>query len=147
MKTVLLLHGPNLNMLGVRQPEIYGRVTLDEIQAELEAYAATLDLRLLAYQSNHEGGLIDYIQQHYTEADGLIINPGALTHYGLSLRDCLAALQIPKIEVHLSNIYTREEWRHKSVIAPVVTGQLAGFGRHGYRAALDLLSRLLSEQK
>lgn len=142
---ILLLHGPNLNMLGKRQPEIYGATTLDEINGLVRTRAETAGARLLALQSNHEGALIDFLQQEGWDADGIIINPGALTHYGLALRDALAALKAPIIEVHLSNVYAREAFRHHSVVAPIATGQIAGLGWRGYLLALDwLLERLSS---
>lgn len=139
---VLVINGPNLNTLGKREPAVYGKETLSDIVSSLEAEGRKLDVDILAFQSNSEGDLIDFIQEHSDETQGIIINPGALTHYGLSLRDALASVSVPVIEVHISNIYSREEWRHKSVIAPVVKGQIAGFGRLGYLAALRLLAEL-----
>ncbi|MDA8216069.1 MAG: type II 3-dehydroquinate dehydratase [Dehalococcoidales bacterium] len=142
----LIVHGPNLNLLGQRQPTIYGTTTLDQITLIIDSRAQELGWEVSSYQSNSEGALIDFIQEQAPSADGLIVNPGALTHYGLSLRDALAALEIPIVEVHLSNIYARaEEWRHHSVIAPVARGQIAGFGWRGYLAALDLLAQLVAE--
>ena len=139
MQTILALHGPNLNMLGRRQPEIYGSTTLAEIDAALAARAAAAGLRLISFQSNHEGALVDMLQGEGWTAAGLIINPGALTHYGLALRDALAALSAPIIEVHLSNVYKREPFRHSSLVAPVATGQIAGLGWRGYLLALEWL--------
>jgi 3-dehydroquinate dehydratase-2 len=139
MRTFLLVHGPNLNMLGQRQPEIYGRTTLAEINQAVSERAAQGGAIVKAFQSNHEGALIDFIQTESANASGLIINPGALTHYGLSLRDALANLSIPIIEVHLSNVYAREAFRHHSVVAPIAKGQIAGLGWQGYLLALEWL--------
>ncbi len=136
---LLLLHGPNLNMLGRREPEIYGSMTLDQINAAIQEQASARGASLLCFQSNHEGALVDCLHAEGWDADGIIINPGALTHYGLSLRDALASLRCPIIEVHLSNVYKREPFRHTSVIAPVATGQIAGLGWRGYLLALEWL--------
>lgn len=137
--TILLLHGPNLNTLGRREPEIYGTITLDTINTTLTTRAAEAGVNLICFQSNHEGALIDVLQQEGLTASGIIINPGALTHYGLSLRDALASMPCPIIEVHLSNVYKREPFRHTSVIAPIATGQIAGLGWRGYMLALEWL--------
>lgn len=146
MDTVAVLHGPNLNMLGRREPEIYGHTTLAEIDDALKARAAAAGLRLVSLQSNHEGVLVDFLQGEGWTAAGVIINPGALTHYGLSLRDALAALRAPIVEVHLSNVYKREPFRHTSLVAPVATGQIAGLGWRGYLLALEwLIARLQGE--
>jgi 3-dehydroquinate dehydratase-2 len=136
---ILVLHGPNLNMLGRREPEIYGATTLDQINAALEQQGAAAGARLTIRQSNHEGELVDTIQAQWGEIDAVLINPGALTHYGLSLRDALAALHLPIVEVHLSNVYAREAFRHTSLIAPIATGQISGLGWHGYRLGLQWL--------
>ena len=136
---VLVIHGPNLNLLGRRREELYGDKTLDEINSLLRKQAESLGIEVAIFQSNSEGALIDFIQAESPKAEGIIINPGALTHYGLSLRDALADTNLPLIEVHLSNIYAREEWRHKSVVAPIAKGQISGLGWRGYVIALQAL--------
>ncbi|KAB8145126.1 type II 3-dehydroquinate dehydratase [Chloroflexia bacterium SDU3-3] len=136
---ILILHGPNLNMLGRREPAIYGVTTLAQIDEALRERAEAAGAQLLCFQSNHEGALIDFLQAEGWDADGIVINPGALTHYGLSLRDALASLDAKIVEVHLSNVYKREEFRHHSVVAPVASGQIAGLGWRGYLLALDWL--------
>ena len=137
---ILVINGPNLNMLGKRDQSVYGSKTLDEINALLKEKAKELGVEITTYQSNHEGALIDFLQAESSKADGIIINPGALTHYGLSLRDALADANLPTIEVHLSNIHAREKFRQKSVIAPIVKGQISGQGWQGYIAALQTLA-------
>lgn len=141
---ILVINGPNLNMLGDRQVDVYGYQTLDEINDRIKAKAQELKVDVELFQSNSEGALIDFIQG--TNADGIIINPGAFTHYGLSLRDCLSAKSMPIIEVHLSNIYAREEWRQKSVISPISYGQIVGLGWRGYIVALDIIVDILKEK-
>ena len=136
---ILVIHGPNLNMVGKREKALYGDKALAEIDALIEKRGQELAVEVLSFQSNSEGALIDFIQAETPKADAIIINPGALTHYGLSLRDALADAALPVIEVHLSNIYAREEWRHKSVIAPIARGQISGLGWRGYIAALEIL--------
>jgi 3-dehydroquinate dehydratase-2 len=136
---ILVINGPNLNSLGRRDKRIYGEKTLAEIDSLVEKQGKALNVEVVTFQSNNEGALIDFIQEQSDSADGIIINPGALTHYGFSLRDALADTKLPVIEVHLSNIYAREEWRAKSVIAPVATGQVSGLGWRGYPAALQFL--------
>src|SRR5215213_3450499 len=135
---VLVLNGPNLNLLGTREPGVYGSTTLAGIVADLATTACGADppLRIQHVQSNHEGVLVDAIQTLGPSAVGIIINPAALTHYSIALRDALAAVGTPTIEVHLSNIHAREEFRHHSVVAPVILGQIAGLGPDGYRLAL-----------
>lgn len=142
---ILVLHGPNLNMLGQREPEMYGAITLAQIDAALSERAQAAGANLLSMQSNHEGALIDFLQAEGFTAQGIIINPGALTHYGLALRDALASLKCPIIEVHISNVYKRESFRHVSVVAPVATGQIAGLGWRGYVLALEWLLELRIE--
>ncbi|MGL4970514.1 MAG: type II 3-dehydroquinate dehydratase [Cetobacterium sp.] len=139
---VLIINGPNLNFLGKREPEIYGKKTLDIINNEVETFGKTLEIELCFYQSNHEGFIIDKIQEIYNEIDYLIINPGALTHYGIGIRDAILSTNIKTIEVHLSNVYSREEFRHKSVISDICIGKITGFGSEGYKMALQYLSSL-----
>ena len=136
---ILIIHGPNLNLLGKREKEIYGDKTLKEINSLLERQAKEMGVEIINFQSNSEGALIDFIQTESPKADGIIINPGALTHYGLSLREALADTNLPLIEVHLSNIYAREEFRQRSLIAPIAKGQISGLGWRGYIAALRTL--------
>ena len=146
---VLVLNGPNLNLLGTREPGVYGTATLTDIVDDLTACARDADppLRLEHVQSNHEGALVDAIQQLGPGSVGIVINPAALTHYSIAVRDALAAVGVPAIEVHLSNIHAREEFRHHSVIAPVVLGQIAGLGPDGYRLALQYLLRQRASSK
>jgi len=145
MVKILVLHGPNLNMLGTREPEIYGKITMAQINDRLRHLADSLESQVEAFQSNSEGELIDIIQQNGAASDGLIINLGAFTHYSIALRDAIAGLAKPTIEVHLSNIYAREPFRHMSVTAPVCRGMISGLGWRGYLLALEALVGLLRE--
>ncbi|GBD10676.1 3-dehydroquinate dehydratase [bacterium HR23] len=147
MRRILVIHGPNLNRLGARDPAIYGTLTLQDIQERLAEKAQELGVELLFFQSNSEGAIIDFLQEHAPHAQGIVINPGALTHYGLSLRDALADTRLPIVEVHLSNIHAREEWRSKSVIAPLAVGQICGLGWRGYLYALDFLAVHIREEE
>lgn len=136
---ILLINGPNLNFLGKRDKTLYGDKTLKEIEELVKKRASEIGAELTSFQSNNEGSLVDFIQSQAQNASGIIINPGALTHYGLSLREALDDSGLPVIEVHLSNIYSREQWRHHSVIAPIAKGQISGLGWKGYIMALEAL--------
>jgi 3-dehydroquinate dehydratase-2 len=140
---VLIIHGPNLNMLGMREPDIYGNQTLEEIDAALTAHADRLELHIETFQSNHEGDIVDKIQQAHDSFHGIIINPAAYTHTSIAMRDAISLLNIPVVEVHLSNIYKRESFRRTSMISAVITAQISGFGPHGYLLALEGLAQML----
>lgn len=137
--SILVLHGPNLNLLGKREPGVYGTVTLDEINQLLEREAEALQVKVSPFQSNHEGALVDAIHAAMGQHQGLLINAGAYTHTSVAIRDAIAAVAIPTVEVHLSNIYKREEFRHHSYIAPVSIGQISGFGAQSYWLGLIAL--------
>ena len=141
---VLVLHGPNLNLLGLREPEIYGSSTLADINAALDEQAAGLSVSLSHLQSNHEGVLIDAIHAAYGSTDGILINPGGFTHTSVALRDALAGVAIPFVEVHLSNVYSREPFRHHSYLSPIAIGVISGFGPNSYTLGLSALVERLS---
>lgn len=137
MKKICLIHGPNINFTGIREKGVYGRLSYDEINAEIRKKAQEIGFDIDIFQSNHEGAIIDKIQQCYGQADAIIINPGAYTHYSYAIRDALASVDLPVVEIHMSNIHKREDFRHTSVTVPVCTGQICGFGWKGYLLALD----------
>lgn len=136
---ILLVNGPNLNLLGEREPDVYGRTTLREIEEMVRQAAAGWKVEITAFQSNHEGEIVDFIQENRKRARGIIVNPGALTHTSYALHDCLKAVNLPTIEVHLSNVHTREEFRRTSVVAPACRGQITGLGPRGYLLAAEWL--------
>jgi 3-dehydroquinate dehydratase-2 len=144
--TILVLNGPNLNLLGLREPEIYGRETLSDIEDACLERAAELGLQLDFRQSNHEGQLVDWIHEARQTADGIILNAGAYSHTSIALLDALAAAELPVVEVHLSNIYRREPFRHHSYVSRVARGVICGFGGHGYELALTAMARLLRNE-
>jgi 3-dehydroquinate dehydratase-2 len=145
MSKILVLHGPNLNLLGQREPEIYGSLTLDEIDSRLRASGEELDLDVRSFQSNSEGALIDALHEARGWAYGVVFNPGGYTHTSVALRDAVAGIDIPVIEVHLSHVDAREEFRRKSLISPVCVGKISGFGWRSYLLALEQMAHMLAE--
>jgi 3-dehydroquinate dehydratase-2 len=143
MKKILVINGPTINMLGKREPKFYGDITLTDIEEQVSSLAKELKLELEFFQSNHEGEIIDKIQKAFNNTFGIIINPAAFTHTSVAIRDALVAVAIPTIEVHISNIYAREDFRHKSYIAPIALGQISGLGINGYLFALKKLATLV----
>jgi len=142
LKSVLVINGPNLNLLGIREKDIYGVERLEDIEKKIAGEAELYNIKVDFFQSNHEGGIIDRIHEAKGRYDAIIINPGAFTHYSIAIRDAIKAVEIPAIEVHISNVYNREEFRSKSVIAPVCLGQISGFGSIGYLLALKAIDML-----
>ncbi|MCL0101994.1 type II 3-dehydroquinate dehydratase [Dehalococcoidia bacterium] len=142
---VLIIHGPNLNMLGKRDPSIYGTQTLDELNTRIKSRAAELSIEVVTFQANGEGAIIDCLQDSSSAVNGIIINPGAYGHYSYAIHDALVDTELPVIEVHLSNVHARDEWRQKSVIAPASQGTVSGFGWRSYTTALELLVELTKE--
>ncbi|HEY7726807.1 MAG TPA: type II 3-dehydroquinate dehydratase [Anaeromyxobacteraceae bacterium] len=142
---ILLVNGPNLNLLGTREPEVYGTASLADVEQIVREASAPYGLEVLAYQSNWEGALIDFLLEHRGEAQGVIVNPGALSHTSYALHDCLRAMPCPAVEVHVSNVHAREEWRRKSVVAPACVGQIAGLGVAGYHYAAQHLCGMATQ--
>lgn len=143
MAKILVIHGPNLNLLGSREPDIYGKATLENINEQIKSLASKEDIGIEIIQSNHEGEIVDHIGRAKDDFDLLLINPAAYTHTSVAIRDAISAIGIPAIEVHLSNIYSREEFRHTSLIAPVCHGQVSGFGMHSYILGLQAAIKML----
>ncbi|MFW6278623.1 MAG: type II 3-dehydroquinate dehydratase [Bacillota bacterium] len=139
---IVVIHGPNLNLLGSREPEIYGNKDFAALNKDIQKKAKEMEIKVDIFQSNHEGELVDYIQENMADSEGIVINPGALTHYSIALRDALAASKLPVVEVHISNIHRREEFRKNSVIAGIAVGQITGLGTNGYLYALEAVSEI-----
>lgn len=140
---ILVLHGPNLNQLGTREPDVYGTTTLEQINADLAAAAKDLGVEVEFFQSNHEGALIDRVQEAAASVAGMVVNPGGFTHTSVALRDALAGAAVPVVEVHISNVFAREEFRHESLVSGIALGVISGLGPHGYRLGLEALVRHL----
>lgn len=147
MPSVLVLHGPNLNLLGLREPGVYGTLTMDDINTRMVELGKELGLEVRCFQSNHEGALIDALHDARTWAAGVVFNPGGYTHTSVALRDAVAAISIPVIEVHLSNVHAREEFRHKSMLSPVCAGTISGLGVQSYLLGLRGLEKIISSPK
>lgn len=145
MKKILVIHGPNLNLLGKREVDIYGKITLETINSELSKTAEDFGVKIEPFQSNHEGEIVDKIGQSSGEFSGILINPAAYTHTSVAIRDAIASVSVPTVEVHISNIYAREEFRHTSLIAPVAKGQISGFGLNSYLLGLRALIGLINK--
>lgn len=145
MKKILVIHGPNLNLLGSREVDVYGRVTIDEINSELTKLAKSKGVGLDIFQSNHEGEIVELIGKAKGKYGAILINPAAYTHTSVAIRDAISAVEVPTVEVHLSNIYAREEFRHTSLIAPVAKGQVAGFGKLSYTLGLEAAMSLIGK--
>lgn len=145
MKKIIVIHGPNLNLLGEREPGVYGNDSFDSINAEIAEKAKSNGFEIEIFQTNLEGGIIDMLHEARLTFHGVILNAGAYTHYSYAIRDAISAIKIPVVEVHLSNIHAREEFRHTSVIAPVCVGQIAGFGKNSYMLAVDALAEILKD--
>lgn len=145
MKSILLLHGPNLNLLGTREPDVYGSLSLDDINARIQSTGSEIGIEVRYLQSNHEGALIDALHDARNWASGVLFNPGGYTHTSIALRDAITAIGIPVVEVHLSNVYAREEFRHKSLISAVCKGKISGFGWHSYWLGLMALKEIMDD--
>jgi 3-dehydroquinate dehydratase-2 len=146
MDEILVLHGPNLNLLGLREPEIYGSLTLEELDQRLILFGEEIGLKVITKQSNLEGELINYLQASASHASGVVFNPGGYTHTSVAIRDTVAAIPLPVIEVHISNVYAREEFRHKSMISPVCQGKIVGFGWRSYLLGIQALADILATE-